>query len=202
MKLRYKGILKRSDPLPIWPLPENAIRVNEPDSFQKITLISLLFILPALLLVVIITLVSYILHGVHTTAGFSWVGLVLSFLVMIPHEFLHAICFGKDADVEMYFLPQSGNIAVTSGKAISKRRFIFMSLFPSLILGWVPLLIWAILPYNEFSNILYTFSIITGAVHGAGDNFGVYNIIRQVPKGSMMQMSGNNPYWFNAIYDE
>jgi len=39
---------------------------------------------------------------------------------------------------------------------------------------------------------------MTGAVHGAGDNFGVYNIIRQVPKGSMMQMSGNNPYWFSV----
>ena len=201
MKLIYKGILKRNETLPLWSLPDNAVRVREPESFQVITLVSLVLIIPAMVLVAIITLFSYILHGDCASAGFSWVGLVLSFTAMIPHEFLHAACFGKDADVEIFFLPQSGNVAVTSGKAISKCRFIFMSLLPSLVLGWIPLLIWAILPYNVFSNALYTFSIITGAVHGAGDNFGVYNIIRQVPKGSMMQMSGNNPYWWkNEIH--
>ena len=197
MKFVYKGILNRNESLPLWSLPENAVRVREPDNYQIITLVSLLFIIPALMLVAIITLFSYMLHGDLANAGFSWVGLALSLAAMIPHEYLHAICFGKDAEVEMFFLPQSGNIAVTSSKAISKRRFIFMSLLPSLVLGWIPLLIWAILPYTVFSNILFTFSIITGAVHGAGDNFGVYNIVRQVPKGSMMQMSGNNPYWFN-----
>ena len=196
MKLIYKGVLKRNEPLPGWHLPENAIRVKEPESFQKITLVSLLFIIPALLIAAIITFISYILHGEHTTSGFSWIGLALSFAAMVPHEFLHAVCFGKDAEVYMYFLPQSGNIAVTSARTISKRRFIFMSLLPSLVLGWIPLLIWMILPYTAFSSALYTFSIITGAVHGAGDNFGIFNIIRQVPKGSMMQMSGNNPYWF------
>jgi len=198
MKLIYKGVLKRNETLPLWSLPDSAVKVREPESFQVITLVSLLFIIPAMVLVAIIILFSYILHGGYASAGFSWVGLMLSFTAMIPHEFLHAVCFGKDADVEMFFLPQSGNIAVTSGKAISKRRFIFMSLLPSLVLGWIPLLIWAILPYTVFSNILFTFSVITGAVHGAGDNFGVYNIIHQVPKGSMMQMSGNNPYWFNV----
>jgi len=198
MKLVYKGILTRNETLPLWSLPDNAIIVREPDNYQMITLVSLLFIVPAALLVAIITLFSYILHGDYASVGFSWIGLVLAFAAMIPHEYLHAVCFGKDAEVEMFFLPQSANIAVTSSKAISKHRFILMSLLPSLVLGWIPLLIWAILPYTVFSNALFTFSVITGAVHGAGDNFGVYNIIRQVPKGSMMQMSGNNPYWFNV----
>jgi len=202
MKLKYKGMLKKDEPLPIWPLPENAVRVREPESFQKITLVSLLFILPALALVAVITMFSCLLHGGHTSVGFSWLGLVASFLVMIPHEYLHAVCFGKGSIVEMYFLPQSGNMAVTSARAISKRRFIFMSLFPGLVLGWTPLLTWAMLPYNSLSHPLYTFAIITAAVQSAGDNFGVYNIIQQVPKGGMMQMSGNNPHWFKEIRDE
>jgi len=202
MKVKYKGILKRNEPLPSWPLPVDAIRVKEPDNYQMITLVSLLFIIPALVLVAIVALMSYKLHGEHTVSGFSWVGLALSFAVMIPHEFLHAICFGKGAEVEMYFLPQSGNVALTSARAISKRRFIILSLLPGLILGWIPLLIWAILPYPGVSDALFTFSIICAAVHGAGDNVGVYNIIRQVPKGSMMQMSGNNPHWFKGEPDE
>ena len=158
MKLVYKGILTRNETLPLWPLPDNAVRVMEPESYQIITLVSLLFIIPAMVLVAIIILFSYILHGGYASAGFSWVGLMLSFTAMIPHEYLHAVCFGKDADVEMFFLPQSGNIAVTSGKAISKRRFIFMSLLPSLVLGWIPLLIWAILPYTVFRHTIYIFS--------------------------------------------
>jgi len=166
-----------------------------------ITLVSLLFIIPALALAAMITMLSYMLHGGHTGIGFSWLGLVASFAAMIPHEYLHAICFGKGAEVEMYFLPQSGNMAVTSAQAISKRRFIFMSLFPGIVLGWVPLLIWAALPYNALGRPLFTYSIIAAAVHGAGDNFGVYNVVRQVPKGSMMQMSGNNPHWFESARD-
>jgi len=75
MRMVYKGILNRNEPLPIWPLPENAVRVREPDNYQKITLFSLLFIIPALLLVAVITFISYMLHGEHTPNGFSWLGL-------------------------------------------------------------------------------------------------------------------------------
>jgi len=196
MRLKYKGILKEKQ-LPKWTLPENAVRVNEPESFLKITLVSLLFVIPALVLVAAITLISYIMHGEHTSSGFSWFGLALSFLAFLPHEYLHAICFGKNAEVEMYFLPKSGNFAVTSAKAVSKSRFILLSLLPSIVLGWIPLLVWAILPFIPvFSTTLYTFAVITASVHPAGDYFGVYNILRQVPKGAMLQMSGNNPYWF------
>ncbi|MPN54176.1 hypothetical protein SDC9_201845 [bioreactor metagenome] len=120
----------------------------------------------------------------------------MSFLTLLPHEFLHAVCFGKDAEVDLYISVKNLLIFVVSTHPISKARFIFLSLCPNLVFGWLPLLVWAVLPYNEaYSNILYSFSLIC-VMLGVGDYLNVFNAIRQMPKGSMQQLSGFHSYLF------
>ncbi|MCL1787401.1 MAG: DUF3267 domain-containing protein [Defluviitaleaceae bacterium] len=79
---------------------------------------------------------------------------------------------------------------------ISKARFIWLSLFPNIVLGWLPLAVWAFMPFHPvLSNGLFVFGMLA-TVCGAGDYYNAYNAARQMPKGSMQQLSGMNSYWF------
>jgi len=208
MKLVYKGIFKDDEQLPKGVLPENAVKFKEPDTLRaqnkKIVLPSILCVL----LIVLFVVVSNLLHGeepisaIAVIAGiggllnFTIIGLLFSFLAIAPHEFLHAIFFPKDAEVELYLAPKHLAAFVTCVQPISKLRFIILSLFPSFLLGWIPLIIWVILPhYGSISRHLYTFAVF-GILSGVGDYLNVFRAIRHMPKGSMQQLSGFNSYWF------
>jgi len=200
MKLIYKGVFKDEEQLPKGVLPPNAVKFREPETPEKLTLASLGFLLPVLLLIGIITFAAVMIHGNANHIGISRysfiIGLLLSLLTYIPHEFLHAICFGKDSEVELYIAPKMAALFVVSTSPITKARFIFLSLLPNLLFGWAPLILWAILPYSEaYSGVLYIFSIL-GVLSGCGDYVNVFNAFRQMPKGSMQQLSGFHSYWF------
>ena len=71
-----------------------------------------------------------------------------------------------------------------------------MSLLPNVIFGWVPFIVWLVLPHIAIlSNFLLAFSGLSN-LNGAGDYLNAYNAIRQMPKGSMQQLSGMSSYWF------
>ncbi|MDU6986168.1 MAG: metalloprotease family protein [Terrisporobacter othiniensis] len=77
-----------------------------------------------------------------------------------------------------------------------KEKIYFLSLLPNIVFGWIPLLIWAFMPYNAVvSNILLPFSIIC-ITFGVGDYLNVWNAMRQMPKNSMQALSGFNSYWY------
>ena len=158
-------------------------------------ILSLLFIIPALSGAALFLLGSRLLHG-DLTCDITLLGIIMSCFSYFPHEYLHAICFGKDAEVELFFSLKHLTIFVISTKPISKSRFIFLSLLPNLVFGWIPLFVWMILPFNAvFSNHLFTFSILSLS-SGIGDYLNVFNTVRQMPKGSMHQGSGFHSYWF------
>ena len=199
MKLVYKGKFVNEDSLPKGILPESAVKFKEPGTLAKLTLYSSIFVLPALLLVCLFMAVSSLLHGGSSLvirSGHLLIGFLLSALTLLPHELLHAVCFGKDAEVELYIAPKQLAAFVISTRPISKGRFIFLSLLPNLVFGWIPLAIWALLPYlGAFSDVLFIFSVMS-VMLGVGDYLNVFNAARQMPKGSMQQLSGFNSYWF------
>ena len=199
MKLVYKGILRDIKQLPKGNLPDNAVKFNEPTNFSKVLFFAFLFTLPALFLSAIFIVSSYMLHG-YLNISYSMFGFFAFVLSVLPHELLHAICFGKNANVELFIAPQLQGLIVTSTKPISKWRYIVMSLMPNVIFTWLPLLVWMILPYHEFlSDFLFTLSMFSLVVGGA-DYMNVYNAFRQMPKGSLQQLSGLNSYWFMPSY--
>ena len=195
MKLIYKGIFKSNEQLPIGVLPENAVKFKEPKNMTETMIRASIFILPAMLGVFLFLLGSGLLHGDLVVNG-TFLGLLLAMFSLVPHEILHAICFGKKAEVELFIAPKQIALFVTSTQPITKGRFIFMSLFPNLAFGWLPLAVWMFLPYNTvFSDHLLTFSVLS-ILFGIGDYMNVFNAVRQMPKGSMQQISGFNSYWF------
>jgi len=199
MKLVFKGKFKGMDQLPLGDLPPNAVKFKEPETMDKLVVKVILFTIPALLLVALIMIGSYLLHGKFNIDYVPFplvVGLLASIPGMFLHELLHAVCFGKGAYVEFYIALKEGLMFVVSTSPITKQRFIFLSLLPNLVLGWLPFLVWAVLPYGEiYSNVLFVFSILN-ILGGGGDYMNTYNAIRQMPKGSIQQLSGFNSYWF------
>ena len=199
MKLTYKGKYTGEDQLPKGILPPSAVKFREPGTPAKTQLVASLFVLPALLLIGLFVLTSALLHGslyLDTRASNSLIGVALALLTIYPHELLHALCFGKNAEVEVYIVPKWLMAFVYCTQPVSKARFIFISLFPNLIFGWLPLTIWAVLhPVIIYSDTLFMFSCMS-ILFGCGDYMNVYNALRQMPKGSMQQLSGYNSYWF------
>lgn len=193
----YKGRLKKLDDLPKGELPDNAVTFKEPKNLVQVNLLALVFIIPALILIIGICIFSVII-GTRDTVPFinQWLflGMILSFLFIPVHELLHGICFEKNAVVEFYYSPLA--FLTFSLSPVSKKRFIFMSLCPQLVLGWLPLILWAFIPFPEsVGDTIYFFGLFS-AISGCGDDINVFNAIRQMPKGSIAQMSGVRTYWF------
>lgn len=121
---------------------------------------------------------------------FNLIGCLLAVLSLVPHEFLHAICF-KD-EVYMYENLKQGLLFVTGPETISKPRFIFMSLLPNIVFGFIPFLIFLVNPNLTILGTLGAFATSMGT----GDYYNVFNCITQVPHGGRVYMYGIQSYWY------
>ena len=118
------------------------------------------------------------------------VGAMHPLLTMFPHELLHALCFKED--VYLYTNFKQGLLFVVGCETMSKQRFIFMSLLPNIVLGFIPYMI-------SFLGIQYLTLAVLGVVAigmGAGDYYNVYNAFTQMPKGARTYLYQINSYWY------
>ena len=114
----------------------------------------------------------------------------LYLLSLVPHEFLHGLCFR--GDVYMYQNLKHGMLFVVGPERMSKGRFIFMSLLPNIVFGFIPFALFLIDPKLR---ILGTFGLISIA-SGAGDYINVYNALTQMPRGAWTYLYGFHSYWY------
>jgi len=199
MKLIYKGRFTDIDHLPKGNLPEHAVKFNEPDTMEKVMEKALIFSMLAFVPVVLVFLLSLALHQ-RIILQFDIVGFFVWTIISLPallvHELLHAVCFGKNSEVELYTALDKGALFVICTKPITKARYIFLSLLPNIVLGLVPLVVWLLLPFWGLNSTgMFIFAVIM-LLGGGGDYMNVYNAARQMPRGSMQQLSGLNSYWF------
>lgn len=198
LKLIWKGKFNGVEDLPIGELPKNAVRFEEPESAEELAKETRRFLIPVVIFLLIVIFLRIKINGFFGVSDvINIFGIILIPFSILPHEYLHAIFFPKDAEVEMWYSIKQRLALVTSTTAITKKRFIFLSLFPNIVFGFLPLIIWIfIASYMSFiSGILFTFGFIS-LIMGVGDFMNIYNTIKQVPKGAMTQISGFNSYWF------
>lgn len=198
LKLIWKGKFNGIEDLPIGELPKNAVRFEEPESAEELAKETRRFLIPVVIFLLIVIFLRIKINGFFGVSDvINIFGIILIPFSILPHEYLHAIFFPKDAEVEMWYSIKQRLALVTSTTAITKKRFIFLSLFPNIVFGFLPLIIWIFIPsYMSFiSGILFTFGFIS-LIMGVGDFMNIYNTIKQVPKGAMTQISGFNSYWF------
>ena len=186
MRLHYKGKFDGNvDNLPKGELEkhENAVKFKEIDDIKKLMIIMNI----VAFIVMLILGIVYVLR-IGNKAQFSWIGIIISFLTLFPHEFLHAICFKEDVD--MYLA--DGGAFVCGTETMSKFRFLFMSLLPNIIFGFIPFIVFLIKPNM---TILGTLGVISISM-GVGDYYNVFNALTQMPKGARCFMEKQNSYWY------
>ena len=200
VKLRYKGVCKDMTKLPIGELPENAIKFVEPESKEALESAVLLYMVPPIIVIGLALHIGFLVHGrinITIDINYWWtlpIIIALSLVALVVHEILHAICFGKDSEVDLYVT--SSLVFVHSLTPISKRRFISMCLLPNVVLGLIPLIVWTFVPMPAPAGTILFFVAAVMLLSGCGDYMNSLNAYRQMPKGSMQQLSGMNSYWF------
>ena len=117
-------------------------------------------------------------------------GVILTVIVMVPHEFLHALCF--EGDLYMYENLKKGMLFAAGPGTFSKAGFIFMCLLPNIVFGFIPFIIFLIDPSQKLLGTLGAISIASGA----GDYYNAFNALTQIPKGGRTYIHGMNSFWY------
>ncbi|MEJ6950749.1 DUF3267 domain-containing protein [Natronospora cellulosivora (SeqCode)] len=197
MKLNWKGRFKDKSQLEKGDLPENAVQFREPDSFLTLNIVACFFIIPVFILLGIAIYMKRELGLLEGTANYwDLRGFILAFIMILPHEFLHALAFPKEAEVQVWYSPKSLMAFVFSSYPVSKKRFIFLSLLPNMIFGFIPLIVWIFIPETYwFTDTLVSFAFLS-LVMGGGDYMNVFNASWQMPRAAYTQSSGFHSFWF------
>ncbi|MCD5414448.1 MAG: DUF3267 domain-containing protein [Clostridiales bacterium] len=196
MKLNWKGKYKGVESLAKGTLPEDAVMFREPKTMSELGWVASIFLIPVFLVVGIGTYLRFgeivFFFGMIN----SW-GALLALVMIVPHEVLHAIAFPKDAEVDAWYSLKYGMAFVHSTHPVSKNRFIFLSLLPNIVFGFIPFILWVFIPNEStwLTEFWFTFSVL-GLTVGVGDYLNVFNSIWQMPKNAVTQHSGFNSYWY------
>ena len=141
-------------------------------------------------LALVIAIVTFGIYFIVGRQPLNVIGAILYILVMVPHEFLHGICF--EGDVYMYENLKKGMLFVTGPSTFSKAGFIFMCMLPNIVFGFIPFIIFLMDHSQTMLGTLGAFSIAAGA----GNYYNVFNALTQMPTGSRTYMHGTRSYWY------
>ena len=190
MKLHYKGKYDLNpESLPHGEHMPGAVKFKEAENSKQMAIIA--NILSVVLMMVFAVLA--VLRAREYIVDSIWqmpLGFLASLVTLFPHEILHAVCFKED--VYLYTNMKQGMLFVVGPESMSKGRFIFMSLLPNLVFGFLPYCIGMIFPQMGFFLALGCMAIGMGA----GDYYNVFNALRQMPKGAKTYLYQFNSYWY------
>lgn len=94
----------------------------------------------------------------------------------------------------MYYTMQGLGTSCTA--PMKRNRFIFVSMFPSIILGMIPFVLFLVIPssYKFAETILFAVSFLhLGA--GYADYYNLLHLMK-VPGNTIIQISGEKIYWY------
>ena len=190
MKVKWIGKYS-GDNLPAADVCDGSHELPEVTNKSAVLLIPII-----LLLLSILTIKSRLLSGVILDRRYLLVGLVCGFLMAPIHELLHAICFPKGSTVYVFYT--SYGLGTTCLSPVQKSRFILLNVFPSIILGVLPLIVFLCIPreFAVLSSILFGISFVNiGASYA--DYMNVIHLLK-VPRDATIQISGEKIYWYKT----
>ena len=189
----FKGKYTDESQIKTGHLPSDAVVFKEPNTIIGLMLSGLIVSIP----IIAITFTGLILK-VDVLAVNYWpfmLMVVLSLILGYPHEIIHALCFPNESTKEIWWSIEV--MFVYCNTPISKKRFIWMSAAPNIILGFIPfsLFMLGVFDFNysisEFVGIISWFVILSGV----GDYLNIFNAIRQVPRHANVINYGIHSYW-------
>lgn len=190
MKLHYKGKYNLNpESLPHGEHMPGAVKFKEVKNTKQLALVANLV---GLIILILMTIPAFIRCKGYIESN-QWqllLGCLFSLLMLFPHELLHAVCFKEDAYI--YTNLSHGFIFVVGPETMSKGRFIFMSLLPNIVFGFIPYIIGMIFP-----NLICLVVLgVCATCSGAGDYYNAFNAIVQMPKGARTYLYQFNSYWY------
>lgn len=196
MKIVWKGLLNRSNPLPSPPVPDNTQKLFDDGYSWRVYLL----IIPLLLIAYLCILTRQsVATGPKFIPWALYLGVGLSLLFLIVHELIHALCCPKNSEVLAYLAPTG--ICLIPTCPLKKRRYITMAIMPTLVLGVCPLVAWLLLTQLNpvASSIIFAFSIGSLSM-SIGDIYNVLCAARKMTKSSLLITSGSACYYYeNAV---
>ena len=189
MRIMWKGKFDgNEESLPHGEHKPNAVKFQEIDDIKKLGLVLNLLSVPLMIVTYAIVLLRGGFDVILEHFWIYWAGILAAIACLIPHEFIHAMCFRKEAYI--YTNLKNGMLFVPED--MSKSHFIVMSLMPNLIFGFVPFLLYLIFPQLGFLGILGATSIPMGI----GDYYNIINALTQMPRGARTYLHGFHSYWY------
>ncbi len=190
MKLIYKSEYDGNpDHLPTNGIKEGSVKFKEIDDITKAGLLFNVIAAIIMIILIIILMIRYSFLTIIDSPAFM-IGAIGSLVVLFPHELLHALCFKEE--VYLYTAWKKGMLFVLGLEPMTKKRFIFMSLLPNLVFGFIPYFLALTIPQLSFLGVFGALCIGMGA----GDYYNVFNALTQMPKGSYAYMHKMNTYWY------
>ncbi len=122
-------------------------------------------------------------------------GVVLGIVALPLHELLHAVVYPRGAVVSVGVSVKASAVVALCSYPLRRWRFVMMSLSP-LLLGVVPMAAYLLMPGES--------RVVSGLLFGMGafglcspyaDFYNVVTVLRQTPKGCMVQFEGDDLYW-------
>lgn len=176
-------------------IPENAVLISRPDDIVKACI-------PYMILPWMACLAGVFVKAAHAgewifNLWFMPLSFLLGFLVAMPlHEFLHAVCYPRGETVYIGISLKQLRAYAASSAALGRGRYIGMSLAPA-IPGLLFLVVFLLCPIEmKWLTTLCIVPAIMGLLSLAPDYMDVCIILRQVPKGAMIQASPNGLIWY------
>lgn len=187
MKFHYKGKYDLNpDSIPHGEHRPNAVPFKE---FKSTKTLAIAANIAAFFIIILLIYPAAFRCRIYDHTVQTMLGILASLAALFPHELLHAVCFQKD--VYLYTNWAQGMLFVTGPEDMSKSRFVFMSLLPNIVFGFLPYLL-GLLFQVPFLAALGAFA--TGM--GAGDYINVFNALTQMPKGSRTYLHKFNSFWY------
>ena len=203
--IKFMGQYKNESQILHGLLPTNATQFEEPNKTITVFFKGTLILMPFIAIVLLLIFAKFKLcnnymnfQNAKTLPQSIGIAAVMSILLVLIHQILHAICFPKKVQKEIWFILKSLSAFVYCNHPISKRKYLWICICPNVFLCIIPFFLWLILShnFNNFMSQLILFVSLFNMFSGIGDYYNIYLTLKQVPKNSIIQNYGIHTYWY------
>jgi len=176
-------------------IPENAVTLDRPNDIVKA---SVPYMIIPLIICFAAVLIKKEMSGEFIfNPWFMPLSFLLGFIAAMPmHELFHAICYPKGEKVYIGVSIKELRAFAASSAPLSRERFIVMSLLPA-VLGIIPLIILLICPITiKWLITICPVPMFMGLISPAPDYMDVILLLRNVPKGAVVQPAKDGLVWY------
>ncbi len=134
------------------------------------------------------------LHGLWEIAAFLFIFILFNIFIVIAHEGVHALCFpeGLRSDHVGFGFHKNGAFFAFYTEDLSKRRMIVTMLMPFILFTMVP---WLLIILFNLNIPLLMMALLYHALLASGDLVGLFLIIKNTPKSSVLKNKGYYTYY-------